>query len=383
EGLGKALDAMHAKYPRQPIGVSEYGAGAALTHQTDNPLGGLVASFDTSGKTRTLYQPEGYANYAHEQNYAVMAARPYVWGTYIWNMFDFGSGIRHEGDIGGTNTKGLVSFDRKTRKDPFFFYKANWSREPVTYITGRRYTERAYPVADITVYSNADSVRLSVNGQQVGSMTAGQCVLKTCVFPNVALKEGANRIVAEGAHAGTNSSDSVSWNLSADNAANVYIAAGQVATGFISSAGHRYGSDNFFSGGLGYPLTEDGLGSLTGKAMFKTAVANVSDAADKMQWATVRLGAFGYDIPVANGSYQVTLGFLEPSTKAAVGSRVFNVDANGVNQIANLDIMQAAGAHSTAVTRSFKVAVTDGRLKLDFKPSVGEAVVSNLTVVRQ
>lgn len=387
DGLGQALDDMHAKYPKQPVGVSEYGLGSALTHQTDNPLGGLVASFDFSGKTHTLYQPEGYANYGHEQNYAVMAARPYVWGTYVWNMFDFGSGIRHEGDIGGTNTKGLVTFDRKTRKDAFFFYKANWSAAKVTYITGRRYVERAYPVTDVKVYSNADSVKLSVNGAEIGTMTALQCPLKTCVFPNVRLSTGANKLVAVGSYPGEKvdreAADTVTWTLSADNADNVYIAAGQPATGFMSSGGRRYGSDNFFMGGLGFPLTEDGIGAFAGTSKFKTRVANIDDAADKLLWSTVRVAAAGYDIPVANGSYLVTLGFLEPDINAAIGSRVFGVAANGASQIARLDILEAAGAHSTAITRSFKVDVGNGRLKLDFTPIVGETVISNMAILRQ
>ena len=383
EGLGKTLDEMRLKYPRQPIGVSEYGMGSALTHHTDNPLGGLVGSFDTSGKTRTVYQPEGYANFGHEQNYAQMVAREYVWGTYVWNMFDFGSGIRHEGDIGGTNTKGLVTFDRKTRKDAFFFYKANWSKAPVTYVTARRYTERAYAVTDVKVYSNADTLQLKVNGAVIGSLRADQCVLKACEFKGVVLKPGKNSIVAEGKHAGKTVIDTVSWNLSDDNARNVYIIAGQPATGFVSASGHRHGSDNFFRGGLGYPLVEDGIGFFAGKAKFNTKVTNVSDPKDAMLWASVRLAPQGYDIPLANGEYRVTLGFLEPEVAAKAGSRVFSVEANGVRQIDSFDIVQAAGAHSTAVTRSFNVAVRDGKLKLDFKPQVGEAVISNIAVVRQ
>ncbi len=383
DGLGKALDEMHAKYPRQPIGVSEYGMGSALTHQTDNPLGGQVGAFDTSNKTRTIYQPEGYANFGHEQNYAQMVARDYVWGTYVWNMFDFGSGIRHEGDIGGTNTKGLVTFDRKTRKDAFYFYQANWSKSPVTYLTGRRYTERAYGATDVKVYSNAKSVQLKVNGVVVGSLREDQCVLKSCVFKDVALKAGTNTIVAEGKHGAKTVKDTVSWNLSDDNARNIYLIAGQPTTGFVSTSGHRYGSDNFFRGGLGYPLVEDGIGFFAGKSRFNTKVANISNAQDMMLWSTVRVAPQAYDIPLANGDYLVTLGFLEPEVTAKPGSRVFSVDANAVRQIDSLDIVQAAGAHSTAITRSFTVAVRKGRLVLDFKPQIGEAVMSNLTVVRQ
>src|SRR5581483_12257626 len=104
-----------------------------------------------------------YQSYLHEQNYNLLESRPFVWGTYAWALCDFGSGVRNEGDVQGVNTKGLVTFDHKVRKDAFFFYKANWSKEPVTYITSRRYTDRVYPVTDVKVYSNADSVTLALN----------------------------------------------------------------------------------------------------------------------------------------------------------------------------------------------------------------------------
>jgi beta-galactosidase len=191
--LGQNLDDIHAANPTQMIGVSEYGAGNALTHHTDNVYGGRVCSRDTSGFTRICYQPEGYANYVHEKAYAQIVARPYLMGSWIWNMFDFGSGNRHEGDIGQTNTKGIVTFGRDVKKDVFYFYKANWTNTPVTYITGRRYTERAYTLADVKVYSNADSVVLRVNDAVVATKAAAECPLHVCEFPKVPLRPGATR----------------------------------------------------------------------------------------------------------------------------------------------------------------------------------------------
>lgn len=373
--LARNLDALHARYPKQPVGISEYGAGAALSDHTDNPLGGPVSSFNM-GVPR-VYQPEEYADYVHERNYQVMAARKYVWGTYLWNMFDFGSGIRNEGDLRGVNTKGLVTFDRRTRKDPFYFYKANWSHEPVTHIEGRRYTDRAYAVTDVKVYSNADAVRLSVNGAPVGSMTAGQCPQKTCVFRNVALRPGRNVVAARGTRGGVVTSDEVEWTLA--NASDVNVAAGQIATGFRSSNGARYGSDNFFTGGAGRTLAGVGLTRVGDH----TPVRGVADANDAKLYAAYRSGSFRYDIPLANGSYSVTLGFLEPAKATAVGGRVFSVEANGVKAIADLDVLREAGAYRTAVTRSFPVTVADGRLVLVFTPSAGEALVSNISVTKK
>lgn len=92
--------------------------------------------------------------------------------------------------------------------------------------------------------------------------------------------------------------------------------------------------------------------------------------------------SFGYRIPVPNGNYKVTLGFLEP-TATAVGSRVFNVDANGVRQLAGLDVLQVAGARNAAVARSFTTTVSNGELRLDFTGTTGKAIVSNISVVPQ
>ena len=92
-----------------------------------------------------------------------MKNRPFVWGTFVWNMFDFAVASRHEGGVLGRNDKGLMSCDRKTKKDAFYFYKANWSDEPVLYITSRRFTERTIAVTDVKIYSNAKKVELFVN----------------------------------------------------------------------------------------------------------------------------------------------------------------------------------------------------------------------------
>lgn len=376
--VAEHLDDLHAKNPTQTIGVSEYGAGAAITHHTDNPYGGRACTSDTTKAARICYQPEGYAGYVHEKNYTAMVGKEYVYGTYVWNMFDFGSGIRHEGDIGATNTKGLVTFDRKTKKDPFFFYKANWTKEPVTYITNRRYTQRAYPVTDIKLYSNADSVTLNVNGTTIGTKTAADCPMKVCEFKNVSLVAGSNSITAVGTHSGKTVTDTTTWNLSTDNASNIYIAAGQLTTGFKSAdsllGSHTYGSDNFFSGGS------------APTSFLKDVIANIGSSTvpeTGRVWDTYREGSsFSYQIPLANGTYKVTLGLLEPTATAA-GARVFNVDANGVNQIANLDIFSVAGANKSAITQSFNVTVSNGALKLDFKGVTGNAIVSNIAVVKQ
>src|SRR5689334_9616081 len=160
-------------------------------------------------KGQVAYQPEEYASYVHEENYRLLSSKPYLWGTFVWNMFDFGSAHRNEGDVLGVNTKGLVTFDRKTRKDAFFFYKANWSREPVTYIASRRYTDRAYALTNVKLYSNAELVRLSVNGKLIAAKKPLECPMATCEFKDVLLQPGENTVTAEGRYAGKSVRDTV------------------------------------------------------------------------------------------------------------------------------------------------------------------------------
>lgn len=366
--------------------MGEYGAGSAMTHHTDNVAAGRVCSSDTSGLTRICYQPEGYANYVHEKAYEQLVQRPYLMGTWIWNMFDFGSDNRHEGDIGQTNTKGIVTFGRNIKKDAFYFYKANWSAEPVTYIAERRHIERAYTTGKVKVYSNASSVVLQVNGVEVARKAAAECPLKVCDFGEVKLNPGNNDISAVGVHAGGSVKDKIIWNLPADNASNIYIASGQLTTGFRSTdtllGNHIFGSDNFFVGGELPPLVGRSTVGLSGAVVINGLGSTAIPETGRV-WDMWREGsAFSYRVPVVNGSYKVTLGFLEP-TATTINTRVFNVAAEGTPVISNLDIFQATGARNTATARTFNVVVSDGVLNLDFAGSVGKAIVSNISVVRQ
>ncbi|MDB5778557.1 MAG: hypothetical protein JWP77_666 [Polaromonas sp.] len=384
--LGDNLDQIHASTPSQPIGVTEYGAGSGLTHQTDNVRAGRVCSSDTSGATRICYQPEGYANYVHEKAYEQMVQRPYLMGTWLWNMFDFGSGNRHEGDVGQTNTKGIVTFGRDVKKDIFFFYKANWSQAPVTYIAERRHTNRVYKTAQVKVYSNAASVSLQVNGVQVARKSAAECPVRVCNFGEVPMTAGVNTVTAVGNHGAENVTDFVNWNLSEKHAANVYIAAGQLASGFVPNdtllGKNAYGSDNYFLNGDLPPLSGRSTVGLSGAIAINGLGSTVIPETGRV-WDMWREGPdFSYEIPLANGSYKVTLGFLEP-TATAVGARVFNVNAEGAPAIANLDIFQSTGAIRTAMTRTFTVNVADGKLNLGFVGVTGRAIVSNIAVERQ
>jgi beta-galactosidase len=183
------------------IAVSEYGAGASIIQHADNPM-------TTPASTVTSPHYEEYQSLLHEQSWAQLQARPFIWGKFIWNMFDFASDSRNEGDTPGRNDKGLITYDRKTKKDAFFWYKANWSTDPVLYITSRRYNPRPTATIDVKVYSNLDSVTLTVNGTSLGANTSTNHIF---LWPGVALNAGANPVVATGTQGAVSATDTVTW----------------------------------------------------------------------------------------------------------------------------------------------------------------------------
>jgi beta-galactosidase len=356
--FGPMLDEAHSHHPDLPVSVSEFGAGAALTQHSDDAEGGPI---NPHGRPH----PEEYQNWYHERSWAMLSPREYLWATFIWNLFDFSSDSRREGDLTDINEKGLISYDRQTRKDAFYFYRANWSSEPTLHLVGRRYVDRAYAVYDVKAYSNAAEARLSLNGNELGLVP---CANGICLWRAVHLSLGSNELVSTAQIAGHEARDTLHWTLSHSPAV-VRIKAGDIS-GHISKDGQRYGSDMYFVGGNAGRVNPP-----------DTAADNRISvlAQDAELYDGFREGEFTYRVPLPNGNYRVLLKFEEPSATAA-GERVFDVAANEVTRLEAFDILAAAGGKLKGVDRAFDAAVSNGMLVLAFRPRRGNALISALSI---
>lgn len=191
-------DNIHASEPKRTIGVSEYGAGASIYQHSENPV--------TEPANAGPYHPEEYQNLFHEAHWQAMKARPFLWCKFIWNLCDFAVDSRNEGDTAGRNDKGLVTYDRQVRKDAFFWYKANWTTNPMVYITGHTFTNRTNQIT-AKVYANCDSVELFLNGASQGSVSSTNCIFN---WP-LALLPGTNTVQAIGTKGNVQVNDSLVW----------------------------------------------------------------------------------------------------------------------------------------------------------------------------
>ena len=204
DDAGPMMDQLRYTSRHGGICISEYGAGANPFQQEDN----------CRQPTNTLSQwhPEEWQSIVHEHDWAAINARPFVWGSFVWNMFDIVVAGRKEGGVPSLNDKGLVSNDRQLKKDAFYFYQTNWSDEPVIYITSRRFVERTNAVTEVKIYSNAHQVELVVNGKSKGSKINTSDVIYC--WANVKLSPGTNIIEALADFAGHRRKDRCEWHLS-------------------------------------------------------------------------------------------------------------------------------------------------------------------------
>ena len=176
---GPWLDKFHKKYPNICIGLSEYGCECVLDWHTETPTCGDYS--------------EEYQAYYHHEMLKTFAVRPFIWSTHVWNMFDFAADARDEGGVKGMNNKGLVTYDRKTKKDSFYLYKAYWNNEEkFVWIASKRFVERELEEIKVRVYTNLDEVTLFNNDIEIATVKVQD---HEAVF-DVKLSEGENNIVA-------------------------------------------------------------------------------------------------------------------------------------------------------------------------------------------
>lgn len=195
-GLGSFMDSQHRTY-KKPVAISEYGAGGSVNQHT----------FSKKKPVPTgLWHPEEYQSLCHESFIRQIQKRDYLWATYVWNLFEFASNWRHEGDRFGVNDKGLVTFDRKIKKDAYYIYQAAWSDHPVLHIASRRYQERPAGKTLIKIYTNLPQVTLTAGGRTYTLTSKGKAPF--VLSKKIKLSPGEYTITAHGTGNGETIEDS-------------------------------------------------------------------------------------------------------------------------------------------------------------------------------
>jgi beta-galactosidase len=193
------IDSYHKTNPKVALGISEYGVEGIVEYHNNDP------------KVRDY--SEEYHALCHEKIWKIFETRPFLWSTYVWNMFDFGANIRDEGGVKGRNNKGLVTYDRKIKKDAFYMYKAHWSDEKFVHITSKRFVDRADESINLKIYSNCQQVTLYANGKELDSIVSDD---KVFIFENIFLQEGMNAVRAVGRQDGAVLVDTAFFNKVAE-----------------------------------------------------------------------------------------------------------------------------------------------------------------------
>ena len=279
---GPWFDKFHAKYPKTPIGCSEYGCEALNWHTSDPKQGDYT---------------EEYQAYYHEELIRQLFTRKYMWATHVWNMFDFGADARAEGGENGQNHKGLITMDRKYKKDAFFAYKAWLNPEPMVHICGKRYVDRVEDVTKVTVYSNLPSVELFANGQSLGVKEAADHFFYFDV-PNV----GETTLVAK---AGELTDESNIRKVDTFNEAYRLVEKGAILNWFDINEREGYFSLNDKMGDI--------MATLRGKLWFASLMLKLKKKMDANKKpdgdGKKKEGGFSFDLKSIDGITQMLGGF--------------------------------------------------------------------------
>lgn len=339
---GSSLDSMHSANPSRPLAVTEYGAGASAYQYTND------IQLPPPGPSSDHLHPENSQSELEELAYAQFASRNYLWGIALWNMFDFSITTRNEGDTVGQNDKGLITRDRSTKKDSFYFYQANWNNPsrswanlPVLYISDHTWTDRSTSSAAMTVYSNLGAPTLWKNGVQVGTMIplviSGLTIPNTYTMSsNLALAAGANNIQVTVTYNNQTYTDSVVW---------YYHGAALLGTSFARidftdsnsdlQSGYAADTGHAFNGTYGWVdsstfATASNTAGTYNRTSPTTAPFNQIDARTGIMLPTNRV--WQYVLP--NGTYDVHIVSADSTNPNAVnnlsinGSLLHDLDSN-------------------------------------------------------
>ena len=209
DSLKTWVERVEKNFPDHMVIFSEYGTEANIHQQKEVVSNrGDCCGFDKDYN-------ESFATRFHEEHWNVISQHPYLLASYIWNTFDFATPMSSQGKVESRNMKGLVTFDRKVKKDPFYWYKANWSKEPVLFITQRRVVNRGNRITPVTVYSNVGEPELFVNGKRITTLKNGYTNVHY-IFTDVELTEGENIVEVKAGKNASDYYDKVVWNYSED-----------------------------------------------------------------------------------------------------------------------------------------------------------------------
>lgn len=352
--FGTWADQQRTTFPAKAFGVSEYGAGANISqHEPWNPSVPLNYG---------QWHPEEYQAAFHEAHWQQIITRPYLWSTSVWVAFDFSSDGRNEGFQPGINDKGLITRDRKIKKDAYYFYKANWNTEPMVHITSSRFTLRYDSVLTAKVYSNCDSVFLKINNVLLSKQTSANTIF---TWSGVELTRGSNRIVAIAYENGTPYYDTCYWQFNGPYTINpvpgdIQINFEQTATitpaGYMKDAGDMYGSR-----GNGY--TYGWNAAITANSRERNSTSpKTFDTFMHMQYNN---GFNFWEIELPNGKYKVSIVAGEPN---------FFDSYNAISAEGKLIVQESVYSAKRHAYGTDTVEVKDGRLTI--RPATGSGATN-------
>lgn len=202
--LEKWAQNLENKYPTYKIILSEYGADGNMDQSSETPM-------KPKDVVSGTFFPENYQTETHIQQWAIIEKHPIIAASYVWNMFEFAVPMWNRGGVNARNLKGLVSFDRKRKKDSFYWYKANWNKEPMLYLANRRDQKRTNSTTKIQAFSNLKNVKFTINGEEFNAVNGVNA--KHWILENVHLKKGQNIIKAQATDGKKIFSDEMVWTL--------------------------------------------------------------------------------------------------------------------------------------------------------------------------